>query len=307
MTASRDPDPLIGEFLAEGRTELPDRAYDEVRNRIDRTRQRVVIGPWRTLEMPTLAKAAIAAAAVVVAVMIGANLLAPTGPTTGGPGPSTSAATAAASTAASASPAPSAPYSELSPDGGDLAPGTYLFDDLQLSPVPFTFTVPAGWTSLAGSFFGTVGFEGQSRTLNVQMAPWIVHNLSADLCQWQDNDLQPPVGDSAEDLAEALVAQAGKDAVGPTDVTIGGYPAKKVELVMPRDLAIAECDDGKVARWSRFADGYPHTYGAEQRNVMYIIDTPAGRLVIDTSILPQASSAERAELEQVIDSIDFTP
>ena len=47
MTARRDPDRLIRDFLAEGQTELADPIYDVVRAEIDRKRQRVVIGPWR--------------------------------------------------------------------------------------------------------------------------------------------------------------------------------------------------------------------------------------------------------------------
>ena len=63
MTTPRDPDRLIRAFLDEGSTELPDRAYDAVRAHIERTRQRVVIGPWREPPMPTIARFAVAAAA----------------------------------------------------------------------------------------------------------------------------------------------------------------------------------------------------------------------------------------------------
>jgi hypothetical protein len=75
MNTSRDPDRLISTFLAEGQTELPDRVFDAVRSEIDRTRQRVVIGPWRSPDMNSLAKVAIAAAAVVVVAVVGINLL----------------------------------------------------------------------------------------------------------------------------------------------------------------------------------------------------------------------------------------
>src|SRR5439155_13499714 len=65
MTASRDPDKLIRAFLDEGQTDLPDRVFDAVRHDIQRTRQRVVIGPWRVPNMNMFARVAIAAAAVV--------------------------------------------------------------------------------------------------------------------------------------------------------------------------------------------------------------------------------------------------
>jgi hypothetical protein len=90
MTAHH-PDELIRAFIAEGREELPDRAFDAVRGDIHRTRQRVVIGPWREPQMSNLAKVALAAAAVI-AVAFGASRLLPTnsGPGTIQPSPTPS-------------------------------------------------------------------------------------------------------------------------------------------------------------------------------------------------------------------------
>ena len=76
MTAPRDPDRLIDAFLGAGPTELPERTYDAVRDHIEHTRQRVVIGPWREPNMSNLAKIAIAAV-VVLAVGFGASRLLP--------------------------------------------------------------------------------------------------------------------------------------------------------------------------------------------------------------------------------------
>ena len=64
MTSMHDPDRLIRAFLDEGQTELPARTYDAVRDHIERTRQRVVIGPWREPDMSNIARIAVAAAAV---------------------------------------------------------------------------------------------------------------------------------------------------------------------------------------------------------------------------------------------------
>jgi hypothetical protein len=75
MTASRDPDRLIHAFLHEGLDELPDPVYDAVRDRIEQTRQRAVIGPWRTSDMNRYLKIGLAAAAVVVIAVVGFNLL----------------------------------------------------------------------------------------------------------------------------------------------------------------------------------------------------------------------------------------
>ncbi len=82
MTSQRDTDRLIRAFLAEGQTDLPDQIYDVVRREIDRTNQRVVIGPWRMPFMNNIVRIAVAAAAVLIVVVVGINLL----PGAGGPG-----------------------------------------------------------------------------------------------------------------------------------------------------------------------------------------------------------------------------
>ncbi len=88
MTATRDPDHLIREFLGDGHTELPDRAYDDVRAHIDHTRQRVVIGPWREDQMYRYARFVVAAAAVVLVAAIAIQLAPQSGGSAGQPGSS---------------------------------------------------------------------------------------------------------------------------------------------------------------------------------------------------------------------------
>jgi WD40 repeat protein len=64
MTSPRDPDRLVRAFLDEGPTVLPDRSVQSVLGEIHRTRQRAVLGPWRTLPMPRTALAAVAVIAI---------------------------------------------------------------------------------------------------------------------------------------------------------------------------------------------------------------------------------------------------
>jgi len=106
MTPPRDPDRLIHTFLMEGQTELPDQVYDAVRDRIEETRQRAVIGPWRTSDVNNFLKIGLAAAAVVVIAVVAINLL-PGSPAPGGePSASPSVAPTAEPTPSPASPPP---------------------------------------------------------------------------------------------------------------------------------------------------------------------------------------------------------
>ena len=83
MTAHRDPDRLILAFFNEGVEDLPDPVYDEVRARIELTRQRAFIGPWRTSDVNRLLTIGLAAAAVVVIAIVGYQFLGNSN--TGGP------------------------------------------------------------------------------------------------------------------------------------------------------------------------------------------------------------------------------
>ncbi len=74
MTASRDPDRLIHEFLLEGEEQLHDQVYDVVRAEIEQKRQRAVFGPWRLPTMNKFVTIGLGAAAVVVLVFLGAQL-----------------------------------------------------------------------------------------------------------------------------------------------------------------------------------------------------------------------------------------
>jgi hypothetical protein len=57
------------------------------------------------------------------------------------------------------------------------------------------------------------------------------------------------VGTTVVQLADALVAQKGRVASAPTDVMLGGFPAKKIELTVPADLDTTACDGGVIRFW----------------------------------------------------------
>ena len=72
MTASRDPDRLIHQFLLEGEEQLRDQVYDVVRAEIEQKRQRAMLGPWRLPTVNKFVTIGLGVAAVVVLVFVGA-------------------------------------------------------------------------------------------------------------------------------------------------------------------------------------------------------------------------------------------
>jgi len=132
MTAPRTTDQLLEAFLAEGLTELPDRAYDGVRQRIHHSRQRVVLGGWSVPDIALGPRFGVILAGLVVLAVVAIDLR-PGGGPGGVPSPSPSTLPSAAAT-------PSAPTSFTSPFYG------------------YAVTVPAGWVSAAAALHwdGTV-------------------------------------------------------------------------------------------------------------------------------------------------------
>jgi hypothetical protein len=177
------------------------------------------------------------------------------------------------------------------------------------TPADITFTVPAGWASRYGIPNKDRGGPGE-----IAVGNWIIGNVYSDPCQWKGALLDPPVGPTIDDLATALVAQKRRNASAPTDVTLGGYPAKRVELSIPTDLDRATCDEGVIRTWVAPGEDTALVNETEnlgmhpgQLNVVYIVDVNGDRLVIDTWHMPGTSAADLAELDAILASMRITP
>ncbi len=250
--------------------------------------------------MSNMARVAIAAAAVLVAGVIGATVLGGGGSGVGSPDATPPPAT---------SPTPAA--SPVALPAADLEPGaTYRVSDPCCTVVPYTFTVPgSGWFAIdPAGIFGKDAIPDPDGYYDVAVSGWIADNVFTDICHWRGNALDPPLGESADALAEALAAQDDTGATTPVDVTLGGLPARKVDLPSPTGLDVATCDDEKLGRWTHRGnpvEGYPHRYGEGQRDIVYVVDTGRGRQIIHAMFLPGTSDADLAELDELIESIRF--
>ena len=298
MSTDRDVTRIVRSWLEEGVTALPDRVLDTVLDQLPATRQRRAWWPARRFgEMNTAARFLSAVAAVAAVAIIGALALPRAG---GGPG-------------ASPTPVPTPSPSPVAVPLGNLAAGTtYFWDDpCCVGGKRISFTMSAtGWFTFDPIFLGK-GTRNPDR-FDLYISPHLVANVYTGGCRWLGTALDPPVGPTVDDLATALLAQAGPGSSPPIAVTVGGHPGKKVELSIPQDVDVTKCDsDGSFAifgRWLGAGQSYgaaPWTYGNGQHNTVYIIDVDGTRQVIDSMYLPGTSTADRAELDQIVASIRF--
>lgn len=290
MTASRDTERLIRAFLDEGATELPERVYDAVRSDIDRTHQRVVIGPWRTPDMNTFAKFAMAAATVLVVALVSYNLL-PSDPGRGG----TLTVSPSPSISLSPTPAPSPSPSDLAFfPAGPIEAGRH---SIILSGKSLSVDMGSGWFS-DGSFRIYTG-SGQAAFIFWTEPPT---NVYADPCA--KTPLDPPAGDTAAELAAAVASMPGTDLVsGPSDVTIGGQPAQLVSIRVRDDI---DCPPDQFLLWydqdpanGRFPDALGDTIN------VWIIDVDGTIVWIDGSAGRSTAPTLQRDMRLIVESIQF--
>jgi hypothetical protein len=112
----------------------------------------------------------------------------------------------------------------------------------------------------------------------------------------------PSVGPSAAAIADAIANVPGTTATGPSDVTVGGFPAKLVVVKIPK---VADCTaEGFYLWWDQRLSGrYATVLGSTIR--VWIIDV-GGKLVwIDGETYKGAGPGPAQQIQQIVDSIQF--
>ena len=308
MTASRDPDRLIHQFLLEGEEELQDQVYDAVRAQIEHKRQRVVIGPWRTPEMNKIVTIGLAAAAVVVAIVVGAQLFSSPDGGTGG------------QLTPSATPEPTqepTPESTPSPSGDALLPeGPILIWDPQLeaegpqggATITVTISAPE-WQFHDDYQYLQKGTDEVDDAVvwPGSLPPGTGYYVYGDPCRWESTMPETPAS-TVDDIVAALAAQPTLDASEPVDVTIGGYAGKAVSLHVPEDANHGECDGGEAAMYQveDLPAGPSLVYGGPgQTNEFWFLDVEGSIVMMLGRYLPDTPDESVEELRAIVESATF--
>jgi hypothetical protein len=297
MSTDRETTRIVRSWLEEGVTALPDRVLDTVLDQLPATPQRRSWWPARRIaHMNSYARIAIAAAAVLVVAVLGYNLLPRTGGIGGQPTPVPTVTPTAAPTASPAS-SPSGPP-ELTQ--GDLTHGAYSFSNPTLTEVPFTVTVSSGWTFNTDNML----FRGLNwKDDGVALTTWKITHVYADGCK---GGALVPAG-TKELVVAALAAQLGHETSGPTEVTLGGLPATRFEFSFAPGFDMATCDGGPVLLWP---DPGPNTNGglpmfAGQTTTVYVMEGNGKAFAVVTIRNAAAPASHAAELQAILDSIEF--
>ena len=194
------------------------------------------------------------------------------------------------------------------PASSEITPGSYTIPWGGINAVHLT--VPAGWSrSPDGASLckldGETGCpEGGSVIIAVHEVSRVVRD---DVCRWDPDVFPHPhfemVGQSVDELVWVLTHQVGTQVSGPEEITLAGYPAKRLVVKLPEN----RCPDGPEGRFlwqDRSGPGFSVLSGGTGR--IDVVDVDGLRLVI-TSSYRGASSEDLAELDAIVDSIDIEP
>jgi hypothetical protein len=185
--------------------------------------------------------------------------------------------------------------------GGSVEPGRYVltsYDPGLDASHRITIDVPRGYVGVDGLAALRSGFS------QTGVATMAIADVYADACQWAGTRLDRSEISSADDLAAALASQKGLRVSTPTDVTVAGFAGTYMERKVPGGTHLSDCDDAEfrvylVPEWgSRYLE-------PGQLQQLWILDVDGVPLVIDASIQTGASAELRAELLQMVESIQI--
>jgi hypothetical protein len=187
--------------------------------------------------------------------------------------------------------------------GGVVEPGRYVFSSsdpgLDASH-RITIDVPEGYVDVDGL---AVLKSGTSQTSVGTMA---IGDVYADACQWEGTRLDRSEISSADDVAAALASQEGLHVSTPTDVTVAGFAGTYIERRVPAQTDLSDCDENEFRVY--LVPGWGERYLTPgQLGLLWILDVDGVPLVIEASMQSGTSAEVRAELLQMVESIQIDP
>jgi hypothetical protein len=126
-----------------------------------------------------------------------------------------------------------------------------------------------------------------------------------DPCNWEATAPDAPAT-SLDELVAALSAQASRNATAPVDATVGGYPAKKLTLDVPDDVALADCDGGEFRTLGEVATGDARLHqGPGQVDEVWVVDVRGTLVFIDAGYFADTPADHVGEMRAMVESATF--
>ena len=205
--------------------------------------------------------------------------------------------------------APSSPTSDVSrkafaygTEPVAIEPGTYQIPRSGWSVADFTVTFPRDWTVQYGHDY----LKHSDAADEFGFYVVVVDAIYPDACEGSNGEPRD-VGPNVDDLAAALPKQSGPTASGPVDTTLGGYPATRIDLSVPKGFDLKACNVAGIGLqiWYSPAADKNFVLLSDGTASVYIVDVGGQRQVFLTQYRSATSHQDLRELQAVLDSIQI--
>jgi hypothetical protein len=181
--------------------------------------------------------------------------------------------------------------------------GTAVLVPAGQSAVRLIVTLPEGWTRVNPSVLART--DEASGAPIVSITAWSLMHVNVFPCRWSaeifaDEDLMR----TTRGQAEALGSWWGQDpgmpansnaaiaplATEPFQTTLSGYPARYLEVLIPRGLDFARCDGGQIVLWHTSTGEAKRSLGPGELSRLWVVDVAGEPIVVDVSTMPEGTA-----------------
>lgn len=181
--------------------------------------------------------------------------------------------------------------------------------------ISLPITVPDGWERVGDSM---VVKSGGVSPGGMSFGAWVVQDVFVYPCRWSSRAfVDRSLLRTADGQAHALSSWWGQDpgapppsnvsiapvATRPEPATVRGLDALEVGILVLSGFDFAACDADQLVFWEA-ADGTARLgLGPGELHRLWVVDVDGTIVVVDAATFPGTSTADRAELQAIIDSI----
>jgi hypothetical protein len=183
-----------------------------------------------------------------------------------------------------------------------LDPGRYQVNAGLTTGV--TVAVPSGWS--ASGDWVVIGPRGNDEPDGMAIRFYTIPNLAVNPLAHSEGNLDPPVGPTADDMVQAIVAHPGWSASEPEDITIDGHAGQLVSITIPLDAELPVEDGGHTFYfYAEPGGGGIWGFANGQTFDWYIVDVDGQRVIIDSFHYPGTPEADLAAQRTIVESVQF--
>ena len=162
--------------------------------------------------------------------------------------------------------------------------------------------LPEGYFS-NGGYVIDAGRPGGTDDQHGDVSVWHAVQVLADPCHRRT---AADVGPTVDDLAQALVRQAGPSSQ-PRPVVLDGHRGLSLEVTVPPNADLTRCTDEQYALWRTEPKG-DSAYSLDSPGVvnrLWILDVDGTRLVLVAGLYPDQTDELHQEQTAIAESIHF--